>query len=484
MRAQKYIPSRTPTTELMKLQHARFALLALLVVFGSVTYRNQMDWGDDWAQYLDQANWLLNSNFKAPVHYFVYQHTSALYAPPYYPWGWPLLLALTAKLPPAVVLTCLWAGFSLVLFEVYRLKTKNVGTALAWALVWAVSPWMLRFKWEWLSDLPFALCTTALIFVLLRPKQSKRTLLLIGLLTAASIAFRPLGWALVLAAGAAGLGQWVRNRRISQSIGAVLVGGGVSDFLLSILPHASGHFTAVYGPPWLISGVLDRLVHYFGSWRYAWSPVHSWFPGWGLWIGTLAVLTVVAAWTYALLTRKQNNSDSETAGIPIFFAAVYAGAVVLFPVQSQGFRYLLPLVPWMFPRILPVKFSLGLALLVLFSYLPAWAKIASECKTPNELVPGPHTASARELLSEIHKRIPLQDTLHATRPRALAHLTHRWSVFSLSSNAVAKPGSGQHWWVTSTHWPTADVPIEADLVWSNSEFALFCTPAPKYTIVH
>ena len=214
----------------MKLQHARFALFALLVVFGSATYRNQRDWGDDWAQYLDQAKWLVNSDFKAPVHFFVYEQTSALYAPPYYPWGWPLLLALTAKLPPAVVLTFLWTGFSMVLFEVYRLKTKNVGTALAWALVWAVSPWMLRFKWEWLSDLPFAGCTTALIFLLLRPKPSKGTLLLIGLLTAASIAFRPLGWALVLAAGVVGLGQWVRYRRMSQSIGAVLVGGGVADF--------------------------------------------------------------------------------------------------------------------------------------------------------------------------------------------------------------------------------------------------------------
>ncbi len=468
----------------MKLQHARFALLALLVVFGSATYRNQLDWGDDWAQYLDQAKWLINSDFKTPVHLFVYQHASALYAPPYYPWGWPMLLALTAKLPPGVVLTCLWAGFSMVLFEVYRLKTKNSGTALAWALVWAVSPWMLRFKWEWLSDLPFALCSTALIFLFLRPKPSKITLLLIGLLTAASIAFRPLGWALVLAAGAVGLGQWVRNKSISQPIGAVMVGGGMADFLLSILPHASGHFTAVYGPPWLISGVLDRLVHYFGSWRYAWSPVHSWFPGWGLWIGTLAVLTVVAAWTYALLTQKRNVPASETAAIPIFFAGVYAGAVILFPVQSQGFRYLLPLVPWLFPRILPVKLSLGLALLVLFTYVPAWAKIAGECRTPNELVPGPNTASARELVTEIKRRVPPQDTLHATRPRALAHLTNRWSAFTSSSDTIAKQWSSHHWWVTSTHWPAADVPIEADLVWSNGEFALFCTTAPKYRNVH
>lgn len=468
----------------MKLQHARFALLALLVVFGSATYRNQLDWGDDWAQYLDQAKWLVNSDFKAPVHFFVYQHTSALYAPPFYPWGWPLMLALTAKLPPAVVLTCLWAGFSMVLFEVYRIKTKNLGTALAWALVWTVSPWMLRFKWEWLSDLPFALCTTALIFMLLRPKPSKGTLLVIGLLTAASIAFRPLGWALVLASGLVGLGQWVRNRHISQSIGAVLVGGGVADLLLSILPHASGHFTAVYGPPWLISGVLDRLVHYFGSWRYAWSPAHSWFPHWGLWIGTLAVLTVVAAWTYALLAKKRDDTAPETAAIPILFAAVYAVAVILFPIQSQGFRYLLPLVPWLFPRILPVKISLGLALVVLISYLPAWGKIAGECRTPNERVPGPNTASARELVSEIKHRVPPQDTLHGTRPRALAHLTNRWSVYSSSSTREEKSWNGQHWWVTSTHWPAADVPIEAKLVWSNSEFALFCTTAPKYSIVH
>ena len=262
------------------------------------------------------------------------------------------------------------------------------------------------------------------------------------------------------------------------------MGGGVADLLLSILPHASGHFKAVYGPPWLISGVLDRLVHYFGSWRYAWSPVHSWFPHWGLWMGTLAVLTVVAAWTYALLAQKRDDSASETAAIPIFFAAVYAVAVILFPVQSQGFRYLLPLVPWLFPRILPVKYSLGLALLVLFTYLPAWARIAGECQTPNELVPGPHTASARELLTEIKSRVPPQDTLHGTRPRALAHLTNRWSLYSLSSNAEAKSRSGQHWWVTSTHWPAMDVPTDAKLVWSNGEFALFCSTAPKYTIVH
>ncbi len=468
----------------MKLQHARFALLAILLVFGGATYRNQLDWGDDWAQYLDQSKWLLNSNLQKPVHYFVYQNSSALYAPPYYPWGWPILLALTSNLPPAAVVALFWMGFSAVLFELYRRKTNDVRTALAWTLVWVVSPWMLRFKWEWLSDLPFAFCTTALIFVVQRPNPSKRTLALIGLLTACAIALRPLGWAMVLAAVIVVLWQVLRKQPKSQFIGAVLVGGGVVELLLSVLPRASGHFASVYGPPWLVSGVLDRIVHYFGAWRYAWSAAHSWFHDFGLWMGTLAVLTVVATWTYSLLSLKSTDSKPGTSLVPNWFAGIYVCAVLLFPVQSQGFRYLLPLVPWLIVRKLPVRYSLALAFLVLFSYFPAWIRIFHEAREQSDRVVGPNSPSARELISEIQNQVPVQDTLNASRPRALAHLTHRWSVFAPNRMSVNNSHNEHQWWVTSVHWPASVVPNDAKLVWSNTEYALFQIQEAKYPIVH
>jgi hypothetical protein len=145
-------------------------------------------------------------------------------------------------------------------------------------------------------------------------------------------------------------------------------------------------------------------------------------------------------------------------------------ALLLFPNQTQGFRYLVPLIPWLVPYALPKKASLLAAAFLLVLYVPAWVRVHRESQS---VVVGPETAKAKELFREIANRVPRSDTLVATRPRALSYLTERYTLHAESLPAIQSNARPHRWWVTSPLWPETAVPQGAVAVWSNGDFALF-----------
>jgi hypothetical protein len=231
------------------------------------------------------------------------------------------------------------------------------------------------------------------------------------------------------------------------------------------LPHVSGHSVLVYAPPWHLDGLLDRGLYYFTQWRDVWSVTHSWWPGLGALGGTCVFGLVLGSAVYGKLAQKPHEYQTGWG-----FVGVYGVALLLFPNQTQGFRYLVPLIPWLVPYALPKKASFLAATTLLILFVPAWNRVYRESKLP---VSGPESAKAKEFFREISERVPRTDTLVATRPRALSYLVQRYTLHAESQPARARIPGRHRWWATSPLWPETEVPEEAVIVWSNGDFALF-----------
>lgn len=450
----------------MKVRSGLLLLFLLLTSAGWLTFRSAPDWGDDWAQYLEQARWLQHPDAQVPVVRYLYHPSVALYAPPLYPWGWPMVLACFPNVyAVSLLLVFIYVAWGILLFYFILSRIKSIPLAGFWAAAWALTPYVLRFKWEALSDLPFAAVVLAYCLWMqwLNEDRVKRW----GgvLLVFVAILIRPLGWALVLGAL---LESVVRKKHTfwrDSALHVPLMGSFLALAARFALPHVTGHSLLVYAPPWHLDGLLDRGLYYLTQWRDVWSITHSWWPGLGALGGTFIFGLVLGSAAYGALAQRPNEYQAGWG-----FVGVYGVALLLFPNQTQGFRYLVPLIPWLVPYDLPKKASLLAAATLLILFVPAWNRVYLESKLP---VVGPESPKAKELFREIANRVPDSDTLVATRPRALSYLAQKYSMHAESLSVLQSTARPHRWWVTSPLWPKTMVPQGGVPVWSNGDFALF-----------
>ena len=450
----------------MKVRSGLLLLFLLLTSAGWLTFRSAPDWGDDWAQYLEQARWLQHPDAEDPVVRYLYDPSVALYAPPLYPWGWPVVLAC---LPNAnaipLLLVFIYVAWGILLYYYILNRSNSLPLAGFWAATWALTPYVMRFKWEALSDLPFAAVVLAYYLWMHRFGGDRFRRWGGVALVFFSILIRPLGWALVLGALLESVAQKKNTFLRDNALHVPLMGGFLALGAQYALPHVSGHSLLVYAPPWHLDGLLDRSLYYLTQWRDVWSVTHSWWPGLGALGGTCVFGLVLGSAVYGVLNQRPNEHQAGWG-----FVGVYGLALLLFPNQTQGFRYLVPLIPWLVPYALPKKASLLAAATLLVLFVPAWNRVYRESKSP---VAGPESPKAKELFREIANRVPASDTLVATRPRALSYLAQKYSLHAESLPALQSNARPHRWWVTSPLWPKTTVPQGAVTVWSNGDFALF-----------
>lgn len=479
-----------------------------MVLVGGVGVKTlvlEPDWGDDWAQYLDQRDWLLAGNRQEPVHRFVYQTPCAMYAPPLYPWGWPLLLAATSDLSPAVVVSLFWGLGAVLLWGLLRDVGHSLVSSVLWTLVWFFSPWMIRFKAEWLSDLPFAVAVWLTFWVWGRISRGSFWAVAAVISLALALLLRPLGWAALIALLAGMVWEYFQTRTLPRARGGVVAGALVLTGTVGmILPSPSGHFSAVYLHPMQPEPILDRILYYAGMWRYVWGiPTGSSF-GWSYVLGGLVWLVALSALFVHLLLWASRQSklfrssegdgvsgileQGPTNSIPphhvfVLFSLLYLGAVLLFPNETQGFRYLIPLIPLLTPKINSEGWSRTLALLVLLGFTAPWSRMADGALLNPPSV-GPNSKKALECYDALVRLVPESDTVACSKPRVVARNTGRWTQFRGNASGTVCDETLPRWIVTSVHWPEVSVPSGYERVWSNGAFALFSNETHSYLNVH
>src|SRR5690242_8108839 len=147
-------------------------LAPIMSLLLAAAFLNQYEnWGDDWAQYLLQAQAIVHGNVSTCIaeNRFMMRESGRPLGPVAYPWGFPALLAIEGRLASFDLRT--FKFFNVVLFVVTVLLVRKLAAiylderqALAAALMCAFNPLLIQYCNHILSEIPFTLASIAALW--------------------------------------------------------------------------------------------------------------------------------------------------------------------------------------------------------------------------------------------------------------------------------------------------------------------------------
>lgn len=412
----------------------------LLVIIGLVyfgTLYPDQNWGGDFAQYIHQAINITRGVDMADTGYIYSRYTPAL-GPRAYPPGFPLLLAPTYAIfgldmrafQVQIILIQLVA-----LGVIYLLYRREVAppTALILLLMVGLSPYLISFKREIRSDVPFMLVSLAFVLwvehVYTRQRFDRWAILIAALLAFACYLMRTIGFVVL---GALFMSDLIRRRRPTRFtlwtvactvvlvvVSRLLLGGGEESYFDQLTSYSS-----------LI--IFENVEHYL---------VHSIRGFWagpslvvGKFIMPILWLAAIPLIIYGFVRRGWHSS----LFMELFFL-FYLGIVLAWP-SVQELRFLYPILPLFLlyagigfegvvaqigQRISPPivrALAIVLAVGIVGIYAVRTSKvIASE----GPVADGPYTPAATALFQFVHEETNPEANFVFYKPRVLSLYTQR-----------------------------------------------------------
>lgn len=419
-------------------------LLPLVVAIGLffIHFRTQHNWGDDFAQYLQEAENLAQGKALEAGSY-QFNPSFPRIGPKVYPVGFPLLLSILSDTSgkidtqTAQYSICIWA----VLLGLFiHLTLKQAGIQRWWALacttLFLYHPFFIGIKPDILSDIPCAALFMATVFAF---GQSKRWwhFALVACLAGFTIATRSIGWVLPLGAVALFGTQLIQAKPNYFH----LLFAGLSTFVGWIINFTTGYYSsAAEGYSLLFEGGNNILLQFNTNFRIYLETFEYYLTPFGNEHWQLLLLIMQKVFIGLLLIgiikhirRKPNFYGICTLG--------YTLVLLLYP-YTGGFRFLLPILPFFFisisrgaaalRSIWPIQKPVGIAALLLLAlaYYPELSRLERE---ENGNTAGPESPEAQALFNWLDT-IPKQETILFLKPRALAYYTAH-NCFATEPNA-------------------------------------------------
>jgi hypothetical protein len=382
------------------------------------------------------------------------------YAPQYYSYGFPLLLAPVIKVfgvnfkAMDLYISCWLVGWALLVFFYLRSRFSFF-TAASFVFIFFVNPYFFRFKAEIISDIPFAFFfTLCMLFFIHRRELSLVYKVIFGCVVGFTIGIRDLGYffpAMILADMFLSwisllIGSISREAFIQhlKDAATTLISCFAFVFLFSQILFKSpgtqlGHFVGLYHSPsyrdtFLFNlDVYTRLFeslfrHEVGRYTFA------------LYYSTAFMLVLTVLGFLHLLFSKHRWE--------LFLLTAYGVVVLLFPFASQGFRYLLPVLPIMIvcavygakSITLPLsvnKYVAGFAFLLFMSLVNVKDIRAARHDQHGVIYPGPMTGESKAVFKYINDSLPANALIATVKPRALMFFTNRRTCLIPKNATVA-----------------------------------------------
>lgn len=474
------------------------AVILLLVPLFFLNIRDSHDWGDDFAQYILQAKNLAEGKLQTEGAY-IFNPDYPFYAPPIYPVGYPLLLApVYALFGNDLIAFNYFQTFLLFLFGVamffFLRKFMEQLPALLLTLIAVYNPWMLEFKANVLSDLAFGLfiLLSSMAYLSFKEKMSWRIALITGFLTCFTILIKPAGIMLLAGSIADALKLHVRKTGLQKEVvakqmvlllTAVIVYLFITRLVIPSSIETTGHFQNLYQ--------LEKLNRRFNinASFYLWQ-FQGWFeytnPGWNFSISILRSFAL----TFFLLGFF--GKIFNRLGFIEFFTLTFLLVILFFPDNTQGFRYLLPVFPFMmlyvyhgFESVKLGKLNRNAVFIVacLFCLFQYKTTIEKRRKQEHLTVSGPQEIVAQQAFDYISNNTERDAVVAFIKPRALSLYAHRKT---LTNHPQQERQSMNHFFEkhkVAYYLLSRDLPNPAleklikeetpALVWSNEKFALY-----------
>ncbi|MFC2114326.1 hypothetical protein ACFLRI_03155 [Bacteroidota bacterium] len=422
-------------------KHTLFLLLLLLPLF-FINIQNVHNWGDDFALYLHQAKNIVEGESPQETG-FVYNEDnpimvgsvsigfSLMLAPVYAIWHGNIKVY-------SYYITLYLVLAALTIFYFYRKRFPFLLAGLLVLLI-AYNRWILQFKYNILSDIPF-LFLLILLFNLFDKKWKNNyvKMIVIGVMAGFLTSVRTLGLVFTLAVMVSVMFDLVSYRLSAGSCAVdarkkiiglglfTIISFGVFKLLnIAFFPDTEhGSYMGYMQEHNLVSVFVDHLNYYF-------SYFSTFFNTFKIPL-ILHIVNIVFVCVFLIsgfvvkLARKVEVHE--------FFFIGYLLVVLAYP-ANPGFRYLLPLVPFVFlymvegfqylAKLLKQNkkhvWAYGFFLFLLFQYEPGIARMTQKEK----LAPiyGPQLPAAVKVFEFIKENIPDSSVFVFVKPRALSFYT-------------------------------------------------------------
>jgi hypothetical protein len=335
-----------------------------------INVKSSHDWGDDFAQYIHQA---LNIISGVPQHQtgYIYNPDYPGYAPPAYPVGFPLLLSPicylwgTSIIHFNLYISLFLTGFAILLFAfLNRYYSRLISILLVFVFIY--NPWILWFKQEVMSDIPFSFFFLLSILLYTRKKEfTYSDVLLLSLIAGFMISVRTIGIVFPVAVVIDLLISIYKNRRPGillrtslirkgiMVVGSLLAFTAINKFFMTPADDIIS-YKYVLDFPNLKHFIQVNLTYYTGVMRAFFEP---WNDQWHF----IAIVSGTMLFAFAILGIIKKITSGLSFTDWVFF--IYLLIIVVYPYSNAGFRFLLPLAPmilnYIVVGILSINIDLG-----------------------------------------------------------------------------------------------------------------------------
>lgn len=184
-----------------------FILLLLCIPLLFLNIKSSHDWGDDFALYIHQAKNICQGIPQSQTGYVLNQDYPML-GPPAYPIGFPLMLSPiyyffgNSIYAFILFLSLLLILSALLMYRFFKFHFSAI-TSIFLVLIIVYNPWVLNFKMEVMSEIPFTFFLMLILILYHFNKGQKNYFyyLLIGLLGGFLMSIRAAGSVFVMAVG-------------------------------------------------------------------------------------------------------------------------------------------------------------------------------------------------------------------------------------------------------------------------------------------
>jgi hypothetical protein len=404
-----------------------------------IAVRDTHSWGDDYAQYIKEAQNIASGKPYYESGY-IYNKANPEYAPPFYPPGFPLMLAPLVKAsgiairPMLYLISFLTAALMFILFFYFSKYTSTL-VALCLSVTGVYCAGIMDMKGYVLSDIPSIVFTS--LYLLWRNEQHFSNKRITGLVLAIFMAvlIRTQA-AVILVAECLVLIQHCRVDFLSRSfsISGLIKSAPfkiIAGFIILYIPVMALLFPSPYSS---VSFYLNFLNMYNGNFwgciafniNYLNDLLKSMFQFSTTNQAIKAFLTLIAYFSYAFALVGFFLSVRKKAKVDDYFFLLMCLMILVLPVH-QGLRYLLPVLPvfllyiyYSSRLILPIisggyQKSAGVILTAL--YLLFSTEHYSDLSKPLDWTP--YTGQDNLAFEYIRKNIHKDDIIVFAKPRAL-----------------------------------------------------------------
>lgn len=419
------------------------ALFLLFIPLFFINIHSSHDWGDDFAQYITQAKNIVEGIPQSQTGY-IYNETCRQLAPPAYPIGFPLLLVPVYVLfgVDFIAFNYLLTFFLVLLgfvFFAFFSKRFSLRNSLLLTLILIYNPWMLNFKMEVMADIPFVF----FLFLgwLLYPKSNKTwQIILTGLVFGFAIAIKTVGTVALVALITesyllARKAVKTENRKIKffsairnpfiVSLVAVSLHIILNIIIFRLPGDGLSGYIAILNLPALPKVILEGIGFYF----YAFQSFFNNENG-VVWVLPVAIHALVfCALLFGIIKHFSKKPFIADDWLVLFYYII----LLLFPAHTTGFRYLLPVAPFLLVyaaegvntvqlnlSLTRSKLALILGIVVLASYIYPSVEIISK---QSEVLEGPMDKESSEALRYVLFNTPGNAVIAFCKPRVLPLFT-------------------------------------------------------------